>query len=400
MAVTSQAGIDEGVLVAQAREGDTQAFNDLVRRYEGKIFRLAQHITQNREDAEDVLQETFLKAYEHLPEFHGDSKFYTWIVRIAVNEALMKLRKRKWDKTVWLDEPVNTGEDTVAREIAVWEDNPEQRYSKVELQDILDKAVNGLAPPYRTVFMLRDVEAPAAQVFLFKTAREAERYRGGGPIQTGREHVSLIVSTETPREDFQQRLARLLIEANTDRMPAGLERGLIALFGTLDVTGIRISLGKPPAQRDKDWARMHMLAADPQYYGKLGVLFYNLQKGAEDDPAYRNAFGKSKAEIEAEVARYLAAGNFPTASLPSRAMSAEHDYPDNPIESAAIQEKLTVLLHDQDLLAEYQALLAKGDTLSLRKAIELEPKQAAPRFLLAEREPDLKERVELLKAAL
>jgi len=152
------AAFDETALVTQARQGDSEAFNGLAERYQRNIFRLAQNITQNREDAEDVLQETFLKAYEHLPEFHGDSKFYTWIVRIAVNEALMKLRKRKWDKTVWLDEPINTGEDSVAREIAVWEDNPEQRYSKEELHDILDKAVNGLAPPYRTVFVLRDVE--------------------------------------------------------------------------------------------------------------------------------------------------------------------------------------------------------------------------------------------------
>jgi len=152
------AAFDETALVTQARQGDSEAFNGLAERYQRNIFRLAQNITQNREDAEDVLQETFLKAYEHLPEFHGDSKFYTWIVRIAVNEALMKLRKRKWDKTVWLDEPINTGEDSVAREIAVWEDNPEERYSKEELHDILDKAVNGLAPPYRTVFVLRDME--------------------------------------------------------------------------------------------------------------------------------------------------------------------------------------------------------------------------------------------------
>ncbi len=94
---------DEAALVALARQGDTEAFNGLAERYQRNIFRLAQNINQNREDAEDVLQETFLKAYEHLPEFHGDSKFYTWIVRIAVNEALMKLRGRKWDKTVGQD---------------------------------------------------------------------------------------------------------------------------------------------------------------------------------------------------------------------------------------------------------------------------------------------------------
>src|SRR5580698_3236569 len=149
---------DEGELVARAKAGDIQAFTDLVNRYERKIYRLAKHITQNDEDAEDVLQETFLKAYEHIDNFQGNSKFYTWIVRIAVNESLMKLRKRKGDRTVSLDEPVDTGEEMVAREIAVWEDNPEQQYSRDEMQQILDEAVQSLKPDFRTVFMLRDIE--------------------------------------------------------------------------------------------------------------------------------------------------------------------------------------------------------------------------------------------------
>ncbi|HXN45001.1 MAG TPA: sigma-70 family RNA polymerase sigma factor, partial [Bryobacteraceae bacterium] len=87
-------GFDEAALVAQAQTGGEEAFTELVNRYEGNIYRLARHITQNPEDAEDVLQETFLKAYEHLGDFQGNSKFYTWLVRIAVNQALMKLRKR------------------------------------------------------------------------------------------------------------------------------------------------------------------------------------------------------------------------------------------------------------------------------------------------------------------
>src|SRR5579862_5589139 len=149
---------DESALVAQARTGDTRAFSELVSHYEGKIYRLAKRITQNDEDAEDVLQDAFLKAYEHLDSFKGDSKFYTWIVRIAVNESLMKLRKRKSDRTVPLDEPMDLGEETVAREIAVWEDNPEQRYSREEMQKILDDAVEGLKPDFRTVFVLRDIE--------------------------------------------------------------------------------------------------------------------------------------------------------------------------------------------------------------------------------------------------
>src|SRR5215468_1095257 len=148
MSVMSPSIVDESPLVAKAREGDVQAFGELVRKYEGKIFRLAQHITQNREDAEDVLQETFLKAYEHLDQFQGQSKFYTWIVRIAVNQALMKLRKRKSDRSVSLDETIDTGEDTVAREIAAWDENPEQQYSREEINQILGSAIDDLAPIY------------------------------------------------------------------------------------------------------------------------------------------------------------------------------------------------------------------------------------------------------------
>lgn len=151
-------GFDESALVAQAKAGDQNAFTELVNRYERKIYRLAKNITRNDEDAEDVLQDAFLKAYTHLDNFKGDSKFYTWIVRIAVNEALMRLRKRKTDRSVPLDEPVELGEETVQREIAVWEDNPEQQYSQEEWRRILDEAVESLKPDFRTVFVLRDIE--------------------------------------------------------------------------------------------------------------------------------------------------------------------------------------------------------------------------------------------------
>jgi RNA polymerase sigma-70 factor (ECF subfamily) len=149
---------EESALVAEAKSGDAKAFSELVNRYERKIFRLAKHITDSDEDAEDVLQEAFLKAYEHLDEFQGNSKFYTWLVRIAVNESLMKLRRRKTSRSVSLDEQLDTGEETIAREIAVWDDNPEQQYSREEFRDILDKAIQSLRPAFRTVFLLRDVE--------------------------------------------------------------------------------------------------------------------------------------------------------------------------------------------------------------------------------------------------
>src|ERR1700743_3519035 len=93
-------------LVARAKEGDTAAFEQLVKQYERQIFRLAQHITQNREDAEDITQDAFLKAYQKLDQFQGNSKFSTWLVRIAVNENLMRVRRRKTAQRVSMDQDI------------------------------------------------------------------------------------------------------------------------------------------------------------------------------------------------------------------------------------------------------------------------------------------------------
>jgi RNA polymerase sigma-70 factor (ECF subfamily) len=150
---------NENVLVAEARAGNAESFATLINQYDRHIYRLALNITGNQEDAEDVLQETFLKAYSNLGRFQGDSRFYTWLVRIAVNEALMKLRKRRGASWVSLDEPVETNDRSLTpREIEDWADNPEQSYAKAELQDILNYAVEKMEPQFRTVFMLRDVE--------------------------------------------------------------------------------------------------------------------------------------------------------------------------------------------------------------------------------------------------
>lgn len=149
---------DEAVLVDAARGGDVGAFEQLIRRYDRNVFRIAQHITQNREDAEDVVQDAFLKAYQNLGQFQGQSKFYTWLVRIAVNEALMRLRRRRPERMVSIDEDVKTEEDSMPREVADWSPNPEQLYNQAELKDILSKTIQGLPPSFRMVFVLRDVE--------------------------------------------------------------------------------------------------------------------------------------------------------------------------------------------------------------------------------------------------
>ena len=148
---------DEAALVASAQAGDLRAFETLVSRYERKIFRLTHNITQNREDAEDAMQEAFLKSFEHIREFQGGSRFYTWLVRIAVNQALMKLRKRRRN-VISLDEEIETGEATVPREVEDWGPSPEQRYAQSELGGILSKVVGELDPPFRIVFQLRDIE--------------------------------------------------------------------------------------------------------------------------------------------------------------------------------------------------------------------------------------------------
>ncbi len=149
---------DETTLVHQAKAGDLAAFSELVSRYEGKVFRLTRHILKSQEDAEDATQEAFLKAFKNLDGFQENSKFYTWLVRIAVNESLMRLRRSSRRQMVSLDEPVDTGEEEMVRELAVWDETPEQKYSQEELRGILDQAVDSLAPIYRAVFLLRDVD--------------------------------------------------------------------------------------------------------------------------------------------------------------------------------------------------------------------------------------------------
>jgi RNA polymerase sigma-70 factor, ECF subfamily len=148
----------ESALVAEAKSGNNTAFEELVNRYERKIYRLALRLTGNPQDAEDVLQETFLKAFEHLPEFRQDSRFYTWLVRIAVNEGLMKLRKRRSDKTEPMDDAVDEDGHVMPREFQDWKPNPEQLLSREEMERVLLDAARRLPASLRTVFMLRDVE--------------------------------------------------------------------------------------------------------------------------------------------------------------------------------------------------------------------------------------------------
>jgi RNA polymerase sigma-70 factor, ECF subfamily len=150
---------NEPALLSAARRGNNDAFSVLVRQYQSNIYRLAFKITQNHEDAEDSLQEALLKAYCNLKTFHGGSRFYTWLVRITMNEALMKLRKRRSDRQLPLEDVLAPGADhPAAREIEDNHANPEMQYAEVELQEALSEALSGVSPRLSHAFVLRNVE--------------------------------------------------------------------------------------------------------------------------------------------------------------------------------------------------------------------------------------------------
>ena len=153
---------DEHLLVAAAKNGNDASFEELVNRYEGKILRLTRNITGNREDAEDAMQEAFLKAYAHLEGFQGDSRFYTWLVRIAANEALMRLRRRRPGQFS-IDQPSQGDSDLMPRELEDWRPNPEREYAYAEMQQILGDAMEKLEDEYRIVLVLRDLEELSTQ---------------------------------------------------------------------------------------------------------------------------------------------------------------------------------------------------------------------------------------------
>jgi len=148
----------ETSLVHAAKDGDLSAFEELVRRYDRKVIRIAFHITHNQEDAEDAAQDAFLKAFRGLAHFEEKSRFSTWLFRIAVNESLMKVRQRRGFQVVSIEQDNNEDPDALPLEIVDWSPNPEQLYSQSELREILAKALRGLSSNYRTVFLLRDVE--------------------------------------------------------------------------------------------------------------------------------------------------------------------------------------------------------------------------------------------------
>ncbi len=154
---------DDSDLVRAAQHGDQRAFAQLVEKYEARVYNLARKMMRDPQDAEDVLQETFLSVFRHLNDFQGDSSFSTWLYRIATNAALMKLRARK-PPPLSLDEPFESdGDEMMPREIVDWGITPEEALLNDEVRAQMDAAVAALPESLRAVFVLRDIEGLSVQ---------------------------------------------------------------------------------------------------------------------------------------------------------------------------------------------------------------------------------------------
>ncbi len=149
-------------LVNRAKNGDLSAFETLVSRYEQRVFNLAMRMLHNVHDAEDVTQQTFLNALEHLEEFRGDASFATWLYRIATNAALKNLRKKRGLPTVSLEESTELQEerDTIPHPeyLADWRQSPQELIQNNEVRALIQQALDELDEKHRLVFLLRDVE--------------------------------------------------------------------------------------------------------------------------------------------------------------------------------------------------------------------------------------------------
>jgi RNA polymerase sigma-70 factor (ECF subfamily) len=152
-------------LVRLSKQGDFVAFEELVNRHSPRIYSLLLRLVENREDAEDLLQQTFLSAFENLSSFREEASFRTWLTRIATNFAFMKFRKENRIQNLSLDQDQDPhGEGTpLSREIADWSINPGNLLERKELIRILETAIARLPEIYRAVFLLRDLEGLSNQ---------------------------------------------------------------------------------------------------------------------------------------------------------------------------------------------------------------------------------------------
>jgi RNA polymerase sigma-70 factor (ECF subfamily) len=192
----------DGVLVTAAKRGNARAFEDLVLRHQRRIFAMAQRITSNREDAQDVVQETFHKVFLHLDDFQEKSRFSTWLTRIAMNEAFMLLRRKRAVFEV-LPDSTDDGVKPTAEVFVDQGPNPEESCLRSERTQLLTRAINRLGPRIRTAILLRDIEEKSVEetAQILGTTSTAVKARGF----QGRRKLRGIVNPGLPWEAYPSR---------------------------------------------------------------------------------------------------------------------------------------------------------------------------------------------------
>ncbi len=186
----------ETQLVEKARKGDIGAFEELIRMTGGRIYNLGFKLLRNKEDASDLMQETYIKAYEHIDSFRGNSAFSTWLYRIATNLALMKMRREKNQK-VSTDEIKEAYDNSMVKEMPDWTHNPAYHFKNQELKDLLNRAIDSLPSKYRSVFVLHDMEG-------FPVSEVADMLSLSEPAVKTRSHRSRLFLRERLADYFKQ----------------------------------------------------------------------------------------------------------------------------------------------------------------------------------------------------
>ena len=184
---------DGAVQVAAAENGGNQAFEILVRRYQVKILRVVMRFTRNREDAEDIVQQSLQKAFVHLQQFEGISSFSTWVTRIAINEALMWLRRKRASREVSIEESSTDNETVLPADFPDPGPSPEDGYLGRERKRILSRAMNELTPAQRKAIELRELnelstEETAGVMGLSVAAVKARVFHGRKKLRAILEH--------------------------------------------------------------------------------------------------------------------------------------------------------------------------------------------------------------------
>jgi RNA polymerase sigma-70 factor (ECF subfamily) len=185
-------------LVKLAQDGDNRAFDELVKRYENKVYRLAFKILRHEDDAGEALQDAFLSAYRGLKNFKADSTFSTWLYRVATNAALMKYRKRR-DGHVSLEQSQSHDEDAEGLQIADWSALPDDELLTGELDEILSEGLDRLPDELREVFVMRDIEG-------LSNSDVAERLRLTVPAVKSRLHRARLQLRDRLNRYFQDRM--------------------------------------------------------------------------------------------------------------------------------------------------------------------------------------------------